>query len=109
MCIVKKPKIHTDPADEQKDPPVLRNPILDGMLGNIAALRGGRNSLRINLLNPLAIPVGGGSGGAMGAGGGSSGGGSSYTGGGSSGGNTNGSNGSTTKGSGGLTGRTVTP
>lgn len=61
MCVAKKPHVSTDPNDN-KDPPILRNPILDGMLGNIAALRGGRNALRIDLLNPLAIPVGGGAG-----------------------------------------------
>lgn len=88
MCVVKKPKIKTDPAQEQKDPPVIRNPILDGMLGNIAALRGGRNALRIDLLNPLNIPAGGGTGVGPGGGGGSSGGGGS-------GGSSGGSNGGT--------------
>lgn len=86
MCLVKKPKIKTNP-DSEKDPPVIRNPLLDGMLGNIAAIRGGRNSLRINLANPLNIPAGGGTGTGVGGGGGgapTSGGGSSS--GGSSGG-----------------------
>jgi hypothetical protein len=69
MCVAKKPKIPKPSAEDEKDPAVIRNPILDGMLGNIAALRGGRNALRIDLLNPLAIPVGGGSGGAVGGGG----------------------------------------
>lgn len=76
MCVAKKPSVGTDPTS-QKDPPILRNSILDGMLGNIAALRGGRNALRIDLLNPLAIPVGGGIGGGSGIGGGGSGGSSS--------------------------------
>lgn len=58
MCAVKKPKIKEDP-NASKPLPVLRNPFLDGLLGNVAALRNGRNALRINLLNPLAIPVGG--------------------------------------------------
>lgn len=76
MCVVKKPKIPTSP-DDNKDLPILRNPFLDGMLGNIAALRNGRNSLRIPL-NPLGIPVGGGvGGGGVSGGGGSSSGGSS--------------------------------
>ena len=92
MCVAKKPKIPKPSEQDEKDPAVIRNPILDGMLGNIAALRGGRNALRIDLLNPLAIPVGGGSGGGGFAGGGSgpAGGG----GGGSTGGSTSGSGGS---------------
>ena len=74
MCLVKKPKI-PDTSKTEKDPPIVRNSILDGMLGNIAALRGaGRNGMRIDLLNPLAIPVGGGTGVGVGGGGGGSGG-----------------------------------
>lgn len=76
MCVAKKPTVKTD-GSENKDPAILRNPILDGMLGNISALRDGRNALRINLLNPLAIPVGGAAGGGGMGGGGSSSGGSS--------------------------------
>jgi hypothetical protein len=77
MCVAKTPHIDSSDPKGQKDPPILRNPILDGMLGNIAALRGGRNALRIDLLNPLAIPVGGGVGGGFGGGGGGGSGGSS--------------------------------
>ena len=72
MCAVKTPKIKQSEAEKNKPLPVIRNPLLDGILGNIASLRNGRNSLRINLLNPLAIPVGGGVGG---GGGGATGGG----------------------------------
>ena len=81
MCAVKTPKIKQPKDSEQKPLPVIRNPLLDGILGNIASLRNGRNSLRINLLNPLAIPVGGGVGG---GGGGTSGGGLGSGGGGGS-------------------------
>jgi hypothetical protein len=103
MCLVKKPHIPDPTKDGQDKPlPILRNPMLDGLLGNIAALRNGRNSLRIPL-NPLGIPVGGGGGGGMGGypgsglggglggGGGTSGGGTS--GGGTSGGGTSGGGG----------------
>lgn len=41
-----------------KDPAIIRNPLLDGLLGNVSGLRNGRNSLRIDLLSPLAIPSG---------------------------------------------------
>ena len=89
MCVVHKPKIPKQTAEDDKPLPILRNPFLDGMLGNIAALRNGRNSLRIPL-NPLGIPVGGGFGGGMSGGsGGSSGG----VGGGSTGGSSGGSSG----------------
>lgn len=108
MCIVKTPKI-PDPATNgatDKPLPILRNPILDGMLGNIAALRAGTSGFRIDLLNPLTIPGGprgGGFGGGNGYGGGSGGGGSS--GGGSSGGSSGGGSSSTTSSSsGGSTG-----
>jgi hypothetical protein len=76
MCLVSKPHI-PDPTQNDKPLPILRNPFLDGLLGNIAALRNGRDSLRIPL-NPLGIPVGGGVGGGVvsGSGGGSSSGGS---------------------------------
>jgi hypothetical protein len=95
MCLVKKPKIPNS-SDAKKDPPVLRNPYLDGMLGNIAALRGsGRNALRIDLLDPLMIPVGGSAGGGFGGGGGGGGstGGSTSSGGSSGGGGTSGGGG----------------
>lgn len=102
MCLVKKPKI---PKDQGKDKPlpVLRNPILDGMLGNIAALRAGTSAFRIDLINPLKIPgaarpfgssssksgsSGSGGGSTSSSGGGSTGGGS--TGGGSTGGGSTG-------------------
>lgn len=57
MCVVSKPKIpdpSTDPS-QNKPLPILRNPILDGMLGNIAALRAGTSAFRIDLINPLTI------------------------------------------------------
>lgn len=96
MCLVKKPKIKSSEED-QKDPAVIRNPFLDGLLGNIAALRGGRNSLRIPLIDPLKIPIGGGVGGGVG-GGGSGGGGGGSSSGGSGGGSTSTSGGSSTGG-----------
>lgn len=100
MCVVHTPKINQDPNDN-KPLPILRNQMLDGMLGNIAALRDGRNSLRIPL-NPLGIPVGGGAG-VGGSSGGSSSGGSSG-GGSSSGGSSAGgsSGGGGTRGGGGI-------
>jgi hypothetical protein len=72
VCVVKTPKIQTQAQTDQqanKPLPILRNPLLDGLLGNIAALRSGTSAFRIDLLNPLTIP-----GGAVGgsAGGGSS-------------------------------------
>jgi len=82
MCLVKKPTVPTSAtADAQKDPAVIRNPILDGLLGDVSALRNGRNSLRIDLANPLAIPAPGpGGGSASPASSGGSGGGSPYAG-----------------------------
>lgn len=50
----------------------MRNPILDGLLGNIAAQRAGTSAFRIDLANPLTIP-GGGPGGSPSGGGGSGG------------------------------------
>jgi hypothetical protein len=86
MCVASKPKIpKDDPATQDKPLPILRNPLLDGLLGNIASLRGGRNALRIDLINPLAIPAGGavgGGGGGGGSGGSSSSGSDNFTGGG---------------------------
>lgn len=88
MCMVKKPKVK---EPKEKDPAIIRNPLLDGLLGNIAAIRNGRNMFRIDLLNPLTIPGGPGAGGGGGGGfGGGSGGGG---GGGSSGGGGGGSDG----------------
>jgi hypothetical protein len=83
VCLVSKPKIPQNSAEDNKPLPILRNTFLDGMLGNIAAARNGRNSLRIPL-NPLGIPVGGGIGGGIGVpggpvSGGSSGGGAAST------------------------------
>lgn len=77
MCVVKTPKIPTPSASQQdKPPPIIRNPILDGLLGNIAAVRQGTSAFRINLVNPLTIPTGGGLGGGGASGGGGAGGGS---------------------------------
>lgn len=61
MCVVSKPEIPAPTAaeKEKKKLPILRNPILDGMLGDVAALRAGTQAFRIDLLNPLMIPVGG--------------------------------------------------
>lgn len=92
MCVVKTPKIPNSPEDN-KPLPILRNPFLDGLLGNIAATRDGRNSLRIPL-NPLGIPVGGGVGG--GGGGGIGGGGSAPSSGGTSSGEFSGGGGGST-------------
>lgn len=78
MCVVKTPKIpKPDPSAASKPPPIIRNPILDGLLGNIAATRAGTSAFRIDLINPLTIPTGGGLGGGAASGGGGSGGGSS--------------------------------
>lgn len=81
MCVAKKPKIPSS-ASQEKPLPIIRNPLLDGLLGDIAATRTGTSGFRINLLNPLTLPVGGGgiggggagsvSGGSAGGGGGSS-------------------------------------
>lgn len=77
MCVVSKPKIPApDPNSQQKPPPIIRNPILDGLLGNIAATRAGTSAFRIDLVNPLTIPTGGGLGGGAASGGSGSGGGS---------------------------------
>jgi uncharacterized membrane protein YgcG len=57
LCVASKPKIPAPSAAEQDKPlPVLRNPILDGLLGNIAATRAGTSAFRIDLVNPLTIP-----------------------------------------------------
>lgn len=95
MCVVKKPKITAADQEKDKSLPILRNPILDGMLGNIASLRNGTSAFRIDLINPLTIPRGGAGGGATG--GGTSGG---TSGGGTSGGTSSGSTGGTTGGGG---------
>lgn len=108
MCIVKTPKI-PDPATNgaaDKPLPILRNPILDGLLGNIAATRAGTSAFRIDLLNPLKIPGGGNRGGSgSGSGGGPGGvggvGGSGSSGGGSSGGSSGGGTSSSGFGAGG--------
>lgn len=99
MCIVKKPKIAEPSASQsQKPPPIIRNPILDGLLGNIASTRAGTSAFRIDLINPLTIPQGGGLGGGGASGGGGSGSGS--TGGGGSTVDTSGGGGSTVRGGG---------
>lgn len=90
MCVVKKPSIPPpSQADQQKPLPILRNPILDGMLGNIASLRSGTSAFRIDLANPLTIGAGpggfGGSGSGGGSGGSSGGSSGSYSGGSTSG------------------------
>lgn len=62
MCIVKTPKLRTDPnANQPKDPTVIRNPYLDGV-GRLAnANRMGRASLRItrgsSSIRPSAPPI----------------------------------------------------
>ncbi len=74
MCIAKKPQISKASQDKDKSLPILRNRYLDGLLGNIAALRNGTSAFRIDLANPLAIPVGAGAAGTFAGGGGSGGG-----------------------------------
>jgi hypothetical protein len=88
VCVAKKPQISQAAQDKDKSLPILRNPYLDGLLGNIAALRNGTSAFRIDLANPLAIPVGTGAGATFAGGGGSGGGGTvtSPSGGGSTGG-----------------------
>ena len=116
MCLVKTPSIPKPTDAETKKPlPVLRNPLLDGLLGNIAALRNGRNGLRIDRINPLAIPpggIGGGGGNTIGGGGGGGlgggGGGLSGGGGGTTGGTSTLSGGGTTIGGGGNLDRSRT-
>jgi hypothetical protein len=46
MCIIKKPKVAAAPAP--KDPPVLRNPYLDGVDALIRSRSTGLRSLRID-------------------------------------------------------------
>lgn len=49
MCLVKTPKLKTDPnADKPKDPTIIRNPYLDGVGPSAKANRQGRSSLRIS-------------------------------------------------------------
>lgn len=49
MCLVKTPKLKTDPnAGVPKDPTVIRNVYLDGVGPEANARRSGRSSLRIN-------------------------------------------------------------
>ena len=47
MCLVKKPKVVTSTAAENKEVPVLRNPYLDGLPSILRARRGGVQSLTI--------------------------------------------------------------
>jgi hypothetical protein len=90
VCVVDTPEIPQPTPQEQNKPlPIIRNPILDGLLGNIAATRAGTSAFRIDLVNPLTIPSGPGPG-AGGGGGGGSGGGGSGGGGGTSGGSSDG-------------------
>jgi len=71
MCVVKTPKIAapTTQADKEKPLQVLRNPLLDGIQGNINSLRIGRSSLRVDrttgstagvqmALNPMTPQIG---------------------------------------------------
>lgn len=96
MCLVKTPKIpKAQETASDKPLPILRNPLLDGLLGNIASNRAGTNPFRIDLINPLNIPTGGGAGASGYAGGGAGGGG----GGGTSSGTTSGSTSGTSSGS----------
>lgn len=49
MCLVSTPKIKDDGvASSKKDLPILRNPLLDGMIGSIRSLQMGRGALRID-------------------------------------------------------------
>lgn len=97
MCLVKKPSIQqSDPTAQNKPLPIIRNPILDGLLGNIASTRAGTSAFRIDLVNPLTIPAGGagaGLGGGGASGGSGAGGGSSGSSGGGGGGRSGGSDG----------------
>lgn len=82
MCLVKRPKIKEDASGKERDPPILRNPFLDGLGSAIQSIRIGRNSLRIdrNMDARPGVFVGGGSGG--GSSGGSTGSTTTYSGGG---------------------------
>jgi hypothetical protein len=60
MCLVKTPKLKTDPNAEPKDPTVIRNPYLDGVGPLANANRRGRSSLRITRgsgVTPTAPPI----------------------------------------------------
>lgn len=82
MCLVKTPKIKDD-GTKNKPLPILRNPLLDGLVGSIQSIRMGRGALRIDRITDPAVGVGGGSssgGGSGGGGGGAFGGGSGVSG-----------------------------
>lgn len=56
MCVVKTPKVKAnDPANQPKDPIVIRNPYLDGTGPQLKALRTGRSSLRIERAGSGAV------------------------------------------------------
>lgn len=56
MCLVSKPKIPQSSAtDTSQNIPIIRNPLLDGLVSNEAQ---GNNPFRIDLINPLTIPGG---------------------------------------------------
>lgn len=57
MCLVSKPKIPVSSAtDTTQNIPIIRNPLLDGLVSNEEQ---GNNPFRIDLINPLTIPGGG--------------------------------------------------
>ena len=65
MCLVKTPKLSTDPNAPPKEPTIIRNPYLDGVGPTARANRRGRSSLRIargtrqpaNGISPSAPPL----------------------------------------------------
>lgn len=62
MCLVKKPKVVTSTAAENKEAPVITNPYLDGLPSILRARRGGVQSLTIRrtsgsgTANPPTVP-----------------------------------------------------
>lgn len=62
MCLVKTPKLQSDPnATRDRDPTIIRNPYLDGVGPTANANRTGRSSLRImrgsGSIRPSAPPI----------------------------------------------------
>ena len=60
MCLVKTPKLTTDPNAKPKEPTIIRNPYLDGIGPLANAARSGRSSLRITRgsgITPSAPPT----------------------------------------------------
>lgn len=58
MCLIKKPKVVSQPTTTaDKEPPILRNPYLDGLDPIIRARRGGVSGLTIRRGQPSPLPT----------------------------------------------------